>query len=77
MREIFEKYSTGCIAAAPDFWGNIDVEAATLAARSLYGARAKTAAAWCALSARSDGRSGDFSFWVQVFRHLDAEEIGG
>ncbi|QAS82591.1 hypothetical protein CO657_32785 (plasmid) [Rhizobium acidisoli] len=75
MREIFEEYSRGCAAAAtPDIWSDRDVGDTSDAARSLYGLNAKTAAAWCALGARSDGRAGDFSFWVRVFKHLNAEE---
>ncbi|APO79510.1 hypothetical protein AM571_PC01779 (plasmid) [Rhizobium etli 8C-3] len=49
---------------------NIPVERAAATARSIYGDCAKTAVAWCAIHARSDERSGDFAFWVRVFRHL-------
>ncbi|MBX4917889.1 hypothetical protein [Rhizobium bangladeshense] len=76
MREIFEHYPTDCAAAVtPDIWSDGDIAVTSHAAKSLYGPNAKTAAAWCALGARSDGRSGDFSFWVMVFKHLSTEEI--
>ncbi|MDK4732036.1 hypothetical protein [Rhizobium sp. CNPSo 3490] len=75
MREIFEDYPLGCaVAATPDIWSDGDIALASDAARSIYGPDAKTAAAWCALGARSDDRSGDFSFWVRVFKHLSTEE---
>ncbi|MEX2744555.1 hypothetical protein AB3480_25105 [Rhizobium mongolense] len=57
-----------CFEAA--LGAGITIEAAAAAAASLYGACAKTAVAWCAIHARSDGRRGDFGFWVRVFRHL-------
>ncbi|NKK74537.1 hypothetical protein GFM13_30265 [Rhizobium leguminosarum bv. viciae] len=76
MREMFERFSTGCAAAAtPDFWSDADVGDICTAVRSLYGRHAKTAAAWCAIGARSDGRSGDFKFWVRVFERLGTEGI--
>ncbi|TAV43608.1 hypothetical protein ELI02_34315 [Rhizobium leguminosarum] len=75
MREMFKRFSTGSAAATPDFWSDADVGDISTAARSLYGQHAKTAAAWCALCARYDGRSGDFTFWVRVFKHLGTEEI--
>jgi len=70
MREMFERFSAGCAATAPDFWSDADVGDISTAVCSLYGQHAKTAAAWCAISARSDGRSGDFKFWVRVFQQL-------
>ncbi|EJC84159.1 hypothetical protein Rleg4DRAFT_5956 [Rhizobium leguminosarum bv. trifolii WSM2297] len=74
MREIFENYPLGCAAAAThDIWSDGDIAVTSDAARLLYGSNAKTAAAWCALGARSDGRSGDFRFWVRVFKHLSRE----
>ncbi|WP_434714240.1 hypothetical protein NMA58_24190 (plasmid) [Rhizobium sp. YTUHZ045] len=76
MYDFSEENPYGCIAAAPDFWSDTDVEDASSAARSLYGGHAKTAAAWCAICARFDGRAGDFMFWVRVFRRLDLEKIG-
>lgn len=76
MREMFEGFSAGCAAATPDFWSDSDVGHISAAVRSLYGRHAKTAAAWCAICARADGRSGDFSFWVGVFEHLGTDEIG-
>ncbi|PDS99288.1 hypothetical protein CO659_00280 [Rhizobium sp. S9] len=77
MREIFEDYPLGCAAGAtPNIWSDGDIAVTSDAARSLYGPNAKTAAAWCALGARSDGRSGDFGFWVRVFKHLSTEETG-
>lgn len=76
MREIFEKCSLGCAAAStPEIWSDGDVGHTSDAARSVYGPNAKTAAAWCALGARFDGRFGDFSFWVRVYKHLDVEEM--
>ncbi|MBY5653334.1 hypothetical protein HFO45_34845 [Rhizobium leguminosarum] len=75
MREMFKRFSTGSAAATPDFWSDADVGDISTAARSLYGQHAKTAAAWCALCARYDGRSGDFTFWVGVFKLLYADEI--
>jgi hypothetical protein len=77
MREIVETFSVGCAAAAPDIWGDVDVGDTSAAARSLYGPDAKSAAAWCALCARFDGRSGDFIFWVRVFKHLGAAKSEG
>ena len=75
MREVIEECSRSCTAAVTaDIWSDGDVRETIDAVRSLYGPDAKTAAAWCALGARSDGRAGDFSFWVRVFKHLSAEE---
>ncbi|TAT87127.1 hypothetical protein ELI54_02275 [Rhizobium ruizarguesonis] len=75
MREMIKRFSTGSAAATPDFWSDADVGDISTAARSLYGRHAKTAAAWCALCARYDGRSGDFKFWVRIFQHLETEEV--
>ena len=75
MREKFEGFSAGCATATPDFWSDADVGDISTAVSSLYGRHAKTAAAWCAIGARSDGRSGDFSFWIRVFEHLGTEKI--
>ncbi|PDS63695.1 hypothetical protein CO653_20545 [Rhizobium anhuiense] len=75
MREIFEGFSAGCAVATPDFWSDVDFGDISTAVRLLYGRHAKTAAAWCAICARSDGRSGDFKFWVRVFEHLGPEEF--
>lgn len=46
------------------------VNGAAIAARSVYGEEARTAIAYCALNARSDGRQDDYRFWVQVFHLL-------
>ncbi|TBG72948.1 hypothetical protein ELG69_32570 [Rhizobium leguminosarum] len=75
MREMFKRFSAGCTKTAPDFWSDADVGNISTAARSLYGQDAKKAAAWCALCARYDGRSGDFTSWVGVFKHLGTEAI--
>ncbi|WP_246704626.1 hypothetical protein [Rhizobium sp. P32RR-XVIII] len=48
----------------------ISVDAAAGAARLVYGHNAKTAVAWCAIHARGNGRSSDYSFWLRVFHHL-------
>ena len=53
-----------------DIWQSTTIEEAASAARTTYGASAQTAAAWCAITARAEERSGDFRFWLAVFRHL-------
>jgi len=40
------------------------------AARALWGDTAVTGIAWCALSARCDGRTDEYRFWFRVFVHL-------
>ncbi|WP_210283006.1 hypothetical protein, partial [Rhizobium sp. BK049] len=71
---IYRKRAANVVHCAPGSRATVFFQPRTAypndAARSLYGPDAKTAAAWCALGARSDGRSGDFSFWVRVFKHL-------
>jgi len=55
------------------FWSMTDPEIAAEAAISLYGASAATAAAWCAVIARCDGRTADYDFWRAVFTKLREE----
>lgn len=51
-------------------WELTDPGAAALAAIDVYGSRAATAAAWCALTAHFDGRESDYRFWCRVFSKL-------
>ena len=44
------------------------------AAKILWGDTAVTAIAWCAVSARCDGRTDEYRFWFQVFMHLQAHQ---
>ena len=37
----------------------------------LYGSKAATAAAYCALTAHFDGRQNDYRFWCTVFAQLN------
>lgn len=53
-----------------DIWQSTTIEEASLAARATYGPSARTAVAWCAITARTEGRAGDFRFWFDVFTHL-------
>lgn len=48
--------------------------AAAQAAVELYGSSAATAAAYCALTARYDGRDLDYQFWFSVFQLLSATD---
>src|SRR5690554_3785027 len=50
------------------------VPEAAEAARALWGDTAVTAIAWCAVSARCDGRTDEYRFWFQVFMHLQAPQ---
>lgn len=61
--------------AEPDVFEGFAVEEAIAAAKQTYGEQAKTAAAWCAFSARFDGRDGDYRLWFQVFKRLDNSDI--
>jgi hypothetical protein len=51
-------------------WELADPRTAGQAAIELYGSNAATAAAWCALTAHFDGRTGDYRFWCAVFSEL-------
>ena len=51
----------------------VTVETAAAAACAIYGADARTAVAWCAINARSNGRAADYTFWVQVFREMPGD----
>ncbi|KQU95522.1 hypothetical protein ASD12_23725 [Mesorhizobium sp. Root102] len=51
-------------------WELADPDAMARAAIELYGPRAATAAAHCALTAHFDGRTGDYRFWCSVFSEL-------
>jgi hypothetical protein len=51
-------------------WDGIDPESAIDVALAVYGSSAVTAAAWCAVTARCDGREGDYRFWLDVFKRL-------
>lgn len=46
------------------------IEAGETAARALHSDKAALAAAWCAFSARCDGRNEDYRFWLAVFIRL-------
>ncbi|WP_284202029.1 hypothetical protein [Mesorhizobium tianshanense] len=48
------------------------VPEAAEAAKAFWGKTAATAIAWCAFSARCDGRTQEFRFWFRVFAHLQA-----
>jgi hypothetical protein len=52
------------------------LQQAAQAAVALYGPDAATAAAWCARTARFDGREADYRFWVGVFERLGADRAG-
>ena len=54
-------------------WRMADPQSAAIAARDLYGARAVTAAAYCALDAHFDGRRCDYEFWQAVFLRLGGD----
>jgi hypothetical protein len=54
-------------------WELADPGATAQAAIELYGMRAATAAAHCALRAHFDGREGDYRFWCTVFTELDRD----
>ena len=51
-------------------WEDIDEDAAMQAAIALYGPRAVTAAAYCALTAMFDDRNRDYGFWFSIFLRL-------
>jgi hypothetical protein len=48
------------------------VPEAAEAANAMWGKTAATAIAWCAVSARCDGRTQEFQFWFRVFTDLQA-----
>jgi hypothetical protein len=48
------------------------VPEAAKAAKGLWGKTAATAIAWCAVSARCDGRTQEYRFWFRVFAYLRA-----
>ena len=48
------------------------VPEAAEAAKALWGTTAATAIAWCAMSARGDGRTHEYRFWFRVFACLQA-----
>ena len=49
------------------------VPEAAHAARELWGDTAVTAIAWCAVSARCDGRTDEYRFWFRVFAYLEGD----
>ncbi|AYG62168.1 hypothetical protein QD460_31165 [Rhizobium jaguaris] len=51
-------------------WFDGEPAAAALAAQVVYGPDAALAVAWCALSAKIDGRVSDGHFWFAVFNLL-------
>jgi len=51
-------------------WFDAEPAAAALAAQAVYGPDAVLAVAWCALSAKIDGRVSDGHFWFDVFNLL-------
>jgi len=55
--------------AALERWA---VPQAVEAAKALWGETAATAIAWCAMSARGDGRTQEYRFWFRVFAYLKA-----
>ena len=55
-------------------WTFASPGAAAHAAVELYGSSAATAAAYCALTARYDGRNPDYRFWFAVFKLLRASD---
>ena len=66
-----EELDTGAVGnMGLALWELSNPQAATEAAIALYGPSAATAAAWCALCARSDGREADYRFWLAVFVQL-------
>jgi hypothetical protein len=54
-------------------WSTADPQRAAIAALDLYGSRAVTAAAYCALDAHFDGRKRDYHFWHAVFLRLGGD----
>ncbi|WP_292668562.1 hypothetical protein [Mesorhizobium sp.] len=65
-----EEFDTGVGNVGLALWELSNPQAATEAAIALYGSSATTAAAWCAVSARCDGREADYRFWLAVFAQL-------
>ncbi|MDW6023309.1 hypothetical protein SAZ10_16245 [Mesorhizobium sp. BAC0120] len=57
-------------------WDGVDPEWVAEAALAVYGPSAATAAAWCAVTARCDGREADYRFWFRVFARLSAATEG-
>ena len=55
-------------------WSGTDPAAAAVAAKAAHGPDATLAVAWCALSAKLDGRVTDGHFWFEVFCLLCAGE---
>lgn len=51
-------------------WELTNPAAIARTATDLYGSRAATAAAYCALTAHFDGRQDDYRFWCTVFAQL-------
>ncbi|MER9557138.1 hypothetical protein [Mesorhizobium sp. M0323] len=49
------------------------VPQAAEAAKALWGETAATAIAWCAMSARGDGRTQEYRFWFPVFACFQAD----
>ncbi|UWU25935.1 hypothetical protein QA648_32260 (plasmid) [Rhizobium sp. CB3171] len=47
-----------------------DPDSAAEAAVELFGAKAATAVAYCALQARTDQRNEDYKFWFETFCRL-------
>jgi hypothetical protein len=58
-------------------WCDMDPPAAALAAREVYGPDATLAVAWCALSAKMEGRAADGQFWFKVFTLLHSGSLTG
>ncbi|WP_292442261.1 hypothetical protein, partial [Mesorhizobium sp.] len=65
-----EEFDTGVGNVGLALWELSNPQAASEAAIALYGSSAATAAAWCAVSARCDGREADYRFWLAVFAQL-------
>jgi hypothetical protein len=56
-------------------WHHITVADVVAMATEIYGSDAVTAAAWCAIEARSDCRESDYRFWLRVFKHLRQQSV--
>ncbi|MEI9411891.1 hypothetical protein [Mesorhizobium salmacidum] len=63
-------YDSGAGYGRLTLWELADPAATVEATIELYGPDAATAAAWCALTAKFDGREEDYRFWYTVFSKL-------
>lgn len=60
----------GPIASASALEGSPQIAADTF--RSIFGPRAATIAAWCAIHAHAANQDGLYRLWLQAFKQLDS-----